>query len=1180
MKIFLLLMVINPIFCDNPTGIKYSKAKALPSGKIFVTYHEGINIYNSDSSLNTSLINFNSDKKIDGNSDYNKKTRVEEYSDNENFYILSLIKGSYLYIYDYKNNFLIEDITLSLESGNYYNLIVYKLEDNNLFYIISFVKDNQINFYLYMVNLSSSIHENTKLNNSQSNNQLEEDYFSCNIIDMNEVSKKREVLACYYLVKISGFKLQASIFDIDNNFKEIKNTNWSFHKVKKITSSSGDKKNSLVCFQENNNLINCKIYNMDENNFKYINIETSKYDSFEEYYFSATNQYSLIYYDNEYKNFKLYILNENFSKYKVDLTSQISNCEEIKGFSFVYSKENQEYILIYNCKKNGNNWELIFQHSIKVNMTNNKDNISPSSTNFFTSDTISSYNINNNPTTIPSIISDNIESTLLYNSYSSLPESSIISSNPNSHFTLLISSLPFNPPSSLLNNNPSTDIFSQNFISNTINTEFHTIIIDSTISYSIPNENKIIQKNLEVNKEEFIENLKEIIEEIEIGTNYEMKGEDFNLIIKPTNSTYLDNTTHVNFSKCEEILRQKLNISSSRILTFLQLEIDNNNEKSLVNQVEYQVYDDNKTLLDLSLCNDTNIKIFYLLKNNMINLDSISSFSESGVDVFDINDSFFNDICESYSDYSKNDVILKDRIKYIYQNYSLCDNGCTYNEFNITINTISCDCQVKNNLSSNESSIYLEQLDNIKLDSNFDIIKCYNLVFSLKDKLYNIGFWIFLVINILHLPLLFIYCNKGIEPIKDYILKEMEKYGYIKGKKGKNKNRKLKHSSTQSVKLRKKSSKKNIFNAPPKKIRTKKKVKTNNLINSSSLNSMKLDKDIINNINENISKLGNFSKDNNDNNIIKKSIKNTKNKRINKKLFLTSKTINIENLPTKGLYINKSKNKNIGKKNNIFNLCLININLNNIKEYKPRDSNLVLNNYTFEEAKRYDRRSICLTFYIFLLSKQPAFHAFLFKSPLELFPLRLCLLLFIFSSDLALNAFFYLDDKISKKYIHAQNLFLFTFNNNITIILLSTLIGFLFMTLFTNLSNASNSIRNIFRKEEEKIKKNNKYKVNIKRKNEIVNEIENILKKYKIKVCILLIIEISLILFFWYYVTAFCHVYSNTQFSWLLDSFLSILSRLIIELLLSLGFAKLYRMAVEAEVKCLYNIVLFFYCFG
>ena len=94
-------------------------------------------------------------------------------------------------------------------------------------------------------------------------------------------------------------------------------------------------------------------------------------------------------------------------------------------------------------------------------------------------------------------------------------------------------------------------------------------------------------------------------------------------------------------------------------------------------------------------------------------------------------------------------------------------------------------------------------------------------------------------------------------------------------------------------------------------------------------------------------------------------------------------------------------------------------------------------------------RSICQIFYIFLLSKQVGFHAFLFRSPLEPFSLRLCLLIFIISNDLALNSFFYLDDKISEKYRYAKNIFLFAFNNNLTVILLSTLIGFLFLTLFT-----------------------------------------------------------------------------------------------------------------------------------
>jgi len=266
--------------------------------------------------------------------------------------------------------------------------------------------------------------------------------------------------------------------------------------------------------------------------------------------------------------------------------------------------------------------------------------------------------------------------------------------------------------------------------------------------------------------------------------------------------------------------------------------------------------------------------------------------------------------------------------------------------------------------------------------------------------------------------------------------------------------------------------------------------------------------------------------------------------------------------------------------NKIVDFNIININLNRIKKDRPKDSLVILNNYTFEEAIQYDMRSVFEIFYIFLLSKQEIFHTFFFRSPLELFPLRLCLLIFILSSDLALNAFFYFDDNISKKYKYVKGLFLFTFSNNITIILLSTIVGFLFMTLFTNLSNSTNNMREIFKNEEVKLKKNKKYKVTEKRKKEIIEEIKKILKRHKLKVILLLIIELLLILFFWYYVTAFCHVYSNTQLSWLFDSFLSILSRLIIVLLFSLGFAKLYRISVESNIHCIYKFVLFFYSFA
>ena len=345
------------------------------------------------------------------------------------------------------------------------------------------------------------------------------------------------------------------------------------------------------------------------------------------------------------------------------------------------------------------------------------------------------------------------------------------------------------------------------------------------------------------------------------------------------------------------------------------------------------------------------------------------------------------------------------------------------------------------------------------------------------------------------------------------------------------------------------------------------------------------------------------------NNIINKtfnkltSSKSSKNKNKNKKIIKKKKSnkkikINAndftENDNSKNIINNKRKKvdltnwetqnpddqKNKGK-SEIIDFALITINLKNKKHSNDifEKSYRVLNNYTFEEAIKYDKRDLCEIFFIYLNSKQAVFHAFFYKSPLELFSLRLCLLFFIFSCDLALNAFFYFNDNISKKYHYAKNLFLFTFNNNITVILLSTFTGFILLTLFIKLSNSTNAMREVFQNEEEKIKKQKNYKVSEARKIEIKNEIDKIFRNYKIKIIVLLIVELLFMIFFWYYVTIFCHVYKSTQTSWILDSFLSILSRIIIDALICLGLAKLYRIGVDSNIQCIYKFSMFLYGF-
>jgi len=106
--------------------------------------------------------------------------------------------------------------------------------------------------------------------------------------------------------------------------------------------------------------------------------------------------------------------------------------------------------------------------------------------------------------------------------------------------------------------------------------------------------------------------MSQVLKNIKIGVNYEIKGEDFTIIIKPTNSTPLPNITHIEFDECEQIIRKEYNISDSSITTFLQIKIDNNEQNSLYNQIKYFTYDDQMRELDLSVCGDLDNKFIML----------------------------------------------------------------------------------------------------------------------------------------------------------------------------------------------------------------------------------------------------------------------------------------------------------------------------------------------------------------------------------------------------------------------------------------------------------------------------------------------------------------------------------------------------------------------------------------
>ena len=103
------------------------------------------------------------------------------------------------------------------------------------------------------------------------------------------------------------------------------------------------------------------------------------------------------------------------------------------------------------------------------------------------------------------------------------------------------------------------------------------------------------------------------------------------------------------------------------------------------------------------------------------------------------------------------------------------------------------------------------------------------------------------------------------------------------------------------------------------------------------------------------------------------------------------------------------------------------------------------------------------------------------------------------------------------------------------------------------------------------------YKVSEKTKLKIANKIRQISKKLKFQIVIFIIIEFSIMLFFYYFVTAFCEVYKKTQISWLFDFFSSFLLSLLGEICLSLLLTVLYTISINYKIKFIYTITIFFY---
>ena len=125
----------------------------------------------------------------------------------------------------------------------------------------------------------------------------------------------------------------------------------------------------------------------------------------------------------------------------------------------------------------------------------------------------------------------------------------------------------------------------------------------------------IISKIINFSFNDLKDKIKEVLQDIDIGKNYELIGDDFNATIMPFNNFQ---TSFFDFSACFEILKEKYNSLSTKLLSILQIDVSKDKE-DLSFEDKFQIYDDKKEKLNISDCintiNQCNVEKFFNLSS-------------------------------------------------------------------------------------------------------------------------------------------------------------------------------------------------------------------------------------------------------------------------------------------------------------------------------------------------------------------------------------------------------------------------------------------------------------------------------------------------------------------------------------------------------------------------------------
>ena len=604
-------------------------------------------------------------------------------------------------------------------------------------------------------------------------------------------------------------------------------------------------------------------------------------------------------------------------------------------------------------------------------------------------------------------------------------------------------------------------------------------------------------------------------------------------IYKEKNNYY--NLSIIDLGDCENKLKAINGIPDNISLIFLKFE--SYYENSAIKNVQYEIYNPitKKKITDLSVCQNDKIDIYIPTNLDNETLIIYEDLKNQGYDIYNPNDTFYNDICTKYTSVNNTDLTLNDRKSIFYDNQIFCQENCQYNGINLDIMHAKCECS----LSTTEIEYESKKFSGIKIVtsfyevikySNFLILKCYQLPFSSIGIKNNYGFIIMVVFLSLLIIFTIIFLFTGMKIIRDQmsnmIYISIHKLNYDASSEQKNNNINIvKNSEFPAMPIKKK---KKII----KIIKRKKNVDLQHIDN---LDQTKYSKTTL---------MQNESSQNKVNNPNNSNIKI-----VDLNLVLNQK--NYED----HFYLQKKTTKK--KSSVLYNLTKPKQDKIDITENINKYSEFELDDLEYSIALEYDKRTL-LNFYWCLVKREHLIvFTFIYCRDFNLISIKLSLFVFSVCLDMTTNLLFFNDDSMHKIYLDYGK---YNFISQVPQIIYSTIIS---ETMDVFLKYLSLSEKEIY-----ETKKYNNPK-------DAIEAVKKLIRCLKIKFFLFFFICFVFMTFSWYFISIFCAIYENTQFILFKDCAFSLLISLLYPFPLYFIPAILRIISLRSEKKdkeCMYKI--------